>query len=117
MVLYAMLIVECVLQEQLRKRKEDEERQAAQTEFLNRSLRGSRKLQALQEAQPLSQPPQALPQPDKRSGVVNDGFSSADEDLEPELLVDEPAVSLHRVVGRCLAAAAVLYCTVQSIIF
>ncbi|XP_034256230.1 MAGUK p55 subfamily member 5-like [Thrips palmi] len=81
-------------QEQLRQRKAEEERQAAQTEFLNRSLRGSRKLQALQEPQP----PAALP--DKRAGVVNDGYSSADDaDLEPELPVDDPAVVLHRIIG------------------
>ncbi|XP_017783913.1 PREDICTED: MAGUK p55 subfamily member 5 isoform X2 [Nicrophorus vespilloides] len=35
-------------QEQIRKRKEEEDRIAAQNDFLNRSLRGSRKLQALE---------------------------------------------------------------------
>nr|CAD7405291.1 unnamed protein product [Timema cristinae] len=53
-------------QEALRKRQEDEERQAQQAEFLNRSLRGSRKLQAL-ESHPSPSPPQ---------GVINDGYSS-----------------------------------------
>nr|CAD7265634.1 unnamed protein product [Timema shepardi] len=53
-------------QEALRKRQEDEERQAQQAEFLNRSLRGSRKLQAL-ESHPSPPPPQ---------GVINDGYSS-----------------------------------------
>nr|CAD7201457.1 unnamed protein product [Timema douglasi] len=52
--------------EALRKRQEDEERQAQQAEFLNRSLRGSRKLQAL-ESHPSPPPPQ---------GVINDGYSS-----------------------------------------
>nr|CAD7443620.1 unnamed protein product [Timema bartmani] len=55
-------------QEALRKRQEDEDRQAQQAEFLNRSLRGSRKLQAL-ESHPSPPPPQ---------GVINDGYSSED---------------------------------------
>ena len=64
-------------QEALRKRKEDEDRAAQQTEFLNRSLRGSRKLQALESAP---------------SGVVNDGYSSAEEETKQEVL--------HRVIGE-----------------
>ncbi|GJQ83147.1 hypothetical protein Trydic_g15383 [Trypoxylus dichotomus] len=50
-------------QEQLRKRKEEEERIAAQNEFLNRSLRGSRKLQALEN---------------RPQGAVNDAFAEDD---------------------------------------
>lgn len=50
-------------QEQLKKRKEEEERIAAQNEFLNRSLRGSRKLQALES---------------KPQGAVNDAFADDD---------------------------------------
>ncbi|KAJ1522794.1 hypothetical protein ONE63_001950 [Megalurothrips usitatus] len=88
-------------QEQMRQRKAEEERQAAQTEFLNRSLRGSRKLQALKEQQP-------EPDADKpRAGVVNDGYSSAeDADLEPELPVDDPTAVVHRVIsyGELVAA-------------
>ncbi|XP_069671483.1 protein PALS1-like isoform X2 [Periplaneta americana] len=67
-------------QEALRKRKEEEERLAQQNEFLNRSLRGSRKLQAL-ESRP--------------SGVVNDGYSSAEEDAAAAAAAE----SLHRVIG------------------
>ncbi|KAG5876450.1 hypothetical protein JTB14_031135 [Gonioctena quinquepunctata] len=52
-------------QEQIRKRKEDEDRLAAQTEFLNRSLRGSRKLQAL-ESRP--------------QGADNDAFEDEGQD-------------------------------------
>ncbi|VEN48241.1 unnamed protein product, partial [Callosobruchus maculatus] len=52
-------------QEQIRKRKEEEDRLAAQTEFLNRSLRGSRKLQAL-ESRP--------------QGAVNDAFAGDDSE-------------------------------------
>lgn len=36
------------MQEALRKRKEEEDRLAQEAEFLNRSLRGSKKLQALE---------------------------------------------------------------------
>lgn len=50
-------------QEQLRKRKEEEDRIAAQTEFLNRSLRGSRKLQALEN---------------RPQGAINDAYSEDD---------------------------------------
>lgn len=56
-----------MFQEQIRKRKEEEDRLAAQSEFLNRSLRGSRKLQAL-ESRP--------------QGAINDAFSGEDEEKE-----------------------------------
>ncbi|KAL3265893.1 hypothetical protein HHI36_010084 [Cryptolaemus montrouzieri] len=53
-------------QEQIRKRKEEEDRLAAQNEFLNRSLRGSRKLQALES---------------RAQGTINDAYSD-DEAVE-----------------------------------
>lgn len=62
-------------QEQLRRRREEEERIAQQNEFLRASLRGSRKLQALQDNHPLAseqRPP---------AGIDNDAFI-ADEDVE-----------------------------------
>lgn len=62
-------------QEQIRKRKEEEERIAAQTEFLNRSLRGSRKLQAL-ESRP--------------QGTINDAFQ-AEDDLQDTSRSTTPA--------------------------
>ncbi|XP_056634889.1 protein PALS1 isoform X3 [Diorhabda sublineata] len=52
-------------QEQIRKRREEEDRLAAQNEFLNRSLRGSRKLQAL-ESEP--------------QGAFNDAFEDEGQD-------------------------------------
>lgn len=64
-------------QEQLRRRREEEDRIAQQNEFLRASLRGSRKLQALQEQD--SRPP---------IGVENDAFV-ADEEGE-------------RIVGECV---------------
>lgn len=81
------------LQEALRKRKEEEDRVAQQNEFLNRSVRGSRKLQALES--------HATPQ--SPSGVVNDGYSSAEEaDLAPPPAAedDSKSESLRRVIGE-----------------
>ncbi|XP_041981344.1 protein PALS1 isoform X2 [Aricia agestis] len=65
-------------QEQLRQRKEAEERIAAQNEFLRTSLRGSNKLQALEQHPPHPQHP---------PGFVNDAY---EEDEVPQLyrLVD-----------------------------
>ncbi|XP_066258084.1 protein PALS1 isoform X3 [Euwallacea similis] len=67
------------LTDQIRKRKEEEERIAAQNEFLNRSLRGSRKLQALENT----------PQ-----GAFNDAFD--DELVEPSR-TDSPVEEKERV--------------------
>ena len=64
-----------LFQEQLRRRREEEEHIAQQNEFLRASLRGSRKLQVLQDNHPLAseqRPP---------VGVDNDAFIS-DEDVE-----------------------------------
>lgn len=61
-----MFKFDLLFQEQIRKRKEEEERLAAQADFLNRSLRGSRKLQALES---------------KPHGAINDAFASEDEDV------------------------------------
>lgn len=74
-----------LLQDQIRKRKEEEERIAAQNEFLNRSLRGSRKLQALESS----------PQ-----GAINDAFE--DEIAEPrtESPVEEKE-RVHVAYGMC----------------
>jgi hypothetical protein len=88
------------LQEALRKRKEEEDRVAQQNEFLNRSVRGSRKLQALESHST----------PQSPSGVVNDGYSSAEEaDLAPPPAAEDDSKleSLHRVIGE--------YCTGSSI--
>lgn len=66
-----------LLQEQLRRRKEEEDRIAQENEFLRASLRGSRKLQALQDG-PV---PQDLP-----IGVENDAFLEDDEVVERHLV-------------------------------
>lgn len=61
------------MQEQLRRRREEEDRIAQQNEFLRASIRGSRKLQALQD-NPIVEQRQPI-------GVENDAFI-ADEDGE-----------------------------------
>lgn len=75
-----------VFQEQLRRRREEEERIAQQNEFLRASLRGSRKLQALQDNHPLASEQQRPP-----IGIDNDAFI-ADEDVE-------------RILGKCISYA------------
>lgn len=57
------------MQEQLRRRQEEQERIVQQNEFLRASLRGSRKLQALQDS-PLQERP---------SGIENDAYVEDDE--------------------------------------
>ncbi|XP_060869437.1 protein PALS1 isoform X1 [Metopolophium dirhodum] len=83
-------------QDALRKRKEEEDRVAQQNEFLNRSMRGSKKLRELEH-----EPPE--------TGIVNDGFSSeqdednnrttigAVDDAEEES--QDPYEPIYRVVG------------------
>lgn len=55
------LLAFLVLQEQLRRRREEEERIAQQNEFLRNSLRGSRKLKALQDTTAASVSASATP--------------------------------------------------------
>ncbi|XP_063538298.1 protein PALS1 isoform X5 [Cydia strobilella] len=59
-------------QEQLRQRKEAEERAAAQNEFLRTSLRGSNKLQALEST------------PSGGTAFVNDAYDPYDDELDGE---------------------------------
>ncbi len=58
-------------QEQLRQRRENQDRIIAQNEFLRNSVRGSRKLQSL-EANPLPLPP---------AGFINDAYSVGDDEM------------------------------------
>jgi len=81
----------------LRKRKEEEDRVAQQNAFLNGSLRSSQKLRELEH-----EPPE--------TGIVNDGFSSEqDEDNNRTIIsaVDyfdeesqDPYEPIFRVVGE-----------------
>lgn len=78
------------MQDALRKRREEEDRVAQQNEFLNRSVRGSKKLREL-EHEPLE------------TGIVNDGFSS-EHDEDNAITVEEPQdpyEPIYRVVGEC----------------
>ena len=59
-------------QEELRKRREEETRLAREEEFLRTSLRGSKKLQALEKKTLLEQP----------QGVVNTAFDTSVDDLD-----------------------------------
>ena len=59
-------------QEDLRKRKQEEERQAYEEEFLRTSLRGSKKLQALEESR--AAPPS--------TGIVNPIYQQDDEEIQ-----------------------------------
>lgn len=74
MYLQQQQFVSNLLQEQLKRRREEEERIAQQNEFLRASIRGSRKLQALEDNHPLASEHRAI-------GVDNDAFI-ADEDVE-----------------------------------
>lgn len=73
MYIFNLIYIEWFLQEQLRRRREEEERIAQQNEFLRASLRGSRKLQALEDHPLASERPPI--------GIDNDAFI-ADEDVE-----------------------------------
>jgi hypothetical protein len=75
-------------QEELRKRREEETRQAQEQEFLRSSLRGSAKLQALEnrrQRQAHSPPP---------AGIDNAAFMDMEEDDEGELVDDVDGVEL-----------------------
>uniref|UniRef100_A0A1I8NA39 Guanylate kinase n=1 Tax=Musca domestica TaxID=7370 RepID=A0A1I8NA39_MUSDO len=68
-------------QEQLRRRREEEERIAQQNEFLRASLRGSRKLKALQDNKPSAQQQQPVAAERAVIGVENEAYVE-DEDAE-----------------------------------
>ncbi|XP_058061861.1 uncharacterized protein LOC131212130 [Anopheles bellator] len=77
-------------QEQLRRRREDEERIAAQNEFLRNSLRGSQRLRALQD-NPIEKPP---------VGVDNEAY--ADDEVVQEKIIgySELVAALQRLQGH-----------------
>ncbi|XP_031626872.1 uncharacterized protein LOC116343112 isoform X4 [Contarinia nasturtii] len=101
-------------QEQLRRRREEEERIAQQNEFLRASLRGSRKLQALQDNHPLASEQQRPP-----IGIDNDAFI-ADEDVERILGYNELVAALQQLQGQLnkhgLASLAGRVTNVQSLL-
>lgn len=88
-----------LLQEQLRRRREEEERIAQQNEFLRNSLRGSRKLKALQDTTASIGTPTATPTPSKAQqqqqtqtqqpamvvGVENEAYLPDEELMQPQV--------------------------------
>lgn len=77
----------------MRKRKEEEERLAQEAEFLNRSLRGSKKLQAL-ESTPLAEksPP---------SGIDNTAFADDETvSVQPVETDDGFYDEIHKILSE-----------------
>uniref|UniRef100_A0A4Y0BPU3 Guanylate kinase-like domain-containing protein n=2 Tax=Anopheles funestus TaxID=62324 RepID=A0A4Y0BPU3_ANOFN len=96
-------------QEQLRRRREDEERIAAQNDFLRNSLRGSQRLRALQD-NPIEKPP---------VGVDNEAYAD-DEVVEKIIGYSELVAALQRLQGHLnkhgLAALAGRVTAAQSLL-
>ncbi|XP_035896121.1 uncharacterized protein LOC118505024 isoform X2 [Anopheles stephensi] len=96
-------------QEQLRRRREDEERIAAQNDFLRNSLRGSQRLRALQD-NPIEKPP---------VGVDNEAYAD-DEVVEKIIGYSELVAALQRLQGHLnkhgLAALAGRVTATQSLL-
>ncbi|XP_064555602.1 uncharacterized protein sdt isoform X2 [Drosophila montana] len=97
-------------QEQLRRRREEEERIAQQNEFLRNSLRGSRKLKALQDTanatptagKALAQQQQTAATAATIAGVENEAYLP-DEDVTPTEHIDgygELIAALTRLQGQ-----------------
>uniref|UniRef100_A0A182TBI4 Uncharacterized protein n=1 Tax=Anopheles maculatus TaxID=74869 RepID=A0A182TBI4_9DIPT len=95
--------------EQLRRRREDEERIAAQNDFLRNSLRGSQRLRALQD-NPIEKPP---------VGVDNEAYAD-DEVMEKIIGYSELVAALQRLQGHLnkhgLAALAGRVTAAQSLL-
>jgi hypothetical protein len=74
------------VQDALRKRKEEEERIAQEVEFLNRSLRGSKKLQALEKSHvTVPTPPSGI---DNNAYADDESVSARQTDVE-QIFQDE----------------------------
>ncbi|XP_055609232.1 protein PALS1 isoform X2 [Uranotaenia lowii] len=96
--------------EQLRRRREEEERIAAQNDFLRNSLRGSQRLRALQDNPVVEKP---------ATGVDNEAYA---DDEEPEKIIgyNELVSALQRLQGHLnkhgLAALAGRVTAAQSLL-
>ena len=82
----------CMIQEDERKKREKEERMAREEEFLRSSLRGSRKLQALEKSPPTTLRPSV-------TGVVNIAYSTGEEEVE-DTAAGGPVAAEDRTLGR-----------------
>ena len=105
-------------QEELRKRREEESRQQQEQDFLRSSLRGSQKLQALENRR-MAQAQQMAPP----TGIINTAFVDAEEEDEDEgELVDdvdemEQSVPVERYLKKNAGQLHVLYITVRTALF
>ncbi|KOB67305.1 MAGUK p55 subfamily member 5-A [Operophtera brumata] len=88
-----------LLKEQLRQRKEAEERIAAQNEFLRTSLRGSNKLQALESTPPSS-----------GTAFVNDAYEDDISDDSSQMYAALGAGGESALAARVASAASTLLC-------
>ena len=82
------------VQDALRKRKEEEERIAQEVEFLNRSLRGSKKLQALEKSH--------VTTPSSPSGIDNSAYAD-DETLSARGPADVEQIfqeEIHKIISE-----------------
>lgn len=79
-------------QEQLRMRREKEERIAAQNEFLRTSLRGSRKLHALEADPVLNERPPI--------GFDNEAYLTEDDDLSKMNLIGKLHTLVHKIFDK-----------------
>lgn len=89
------------LQEQLRRRREEEERIAQQNEFLRNSLRGSRKLKALQDtATATPTAGKALAQQQQATTAAATAATIAGVENEA-YLPDEDVTPTEHIDGKC----------------
>lgn len=87
------------MQEELKKRREQEEQHAKEKEFLRTSLRGSKKLQALESGREDS--------PILVSGFVNDAYDVEDDHRIPQPRFD---ATLQKPVGKFVNHLARHFC-------
>ena len=106
-------------QEDLRKRREEENRIAMENEFLRTSLRGSKKLQSLEELRPevgkVSTPPSGIVNPnfvEEEAGVVNGESSSSSHGASSRtatLPIRYPDYAARTPLGKNLACFCHIY--------
>lgn len=90
--------MDVILQEQLRRRREEEERIAQQNEFLRASLRGSRKLKALQDHSNKSLLQQQQQQ-QQQLQTANELVSDALRGVENEAFLEDEA-EMDKIIGK-----------------
>lgn len=97
---HLIILTLLILQDQLRRRREEEERIAQQNEFLRASLRGSRKLKALQDHSNKSLLQQQQQQAQQQqSQIANELVSNVLGGVENEAFLEDE-VELDKIVGK-----------------